>query len=142
MEKAKSENMEKTFVIIKPDAVKRNLTGVILTEYESNDLHLLKLKMLNATPEILKQHYAEHVEKPFYSDLEQFMLSGPLVAMVLEGEDAIGKVRKLNGATNPENAEPQSIRGKYGKTTTVNCVHGSDSLKSSQREIEIWFSDK
>lgn len=142
MEGKVERNIERTFVIIKPDAVMRNLTGVILMEYESNDLHLLKLKMQNATPEILKQHYAEHVEKSFYPDLEKFMLSGPLVAMVLEGEDAIEKVRRLNGATNPDKAEPQSIRGKYGTTTTINCVHGSDSKTSSQREIEIWFSEK
>jgi nucleoside-diphosphate kinase len=98
--------------------------------------------MQYATPEILRQHYIEHVEKSFYPDLEKFMLSGPLIAMVLEGEDAIDKVRRLNGATNPENAESKTIRGRFGTSTTVNCVHGSDSVASSQREIAIWFSNK
>ncbi len=142
MEEKKGKNIERTFVIIKPDAVNRNLTGVILTEYESNALHLLRLEMQYATPEILRQHYIEHVEKSFYPDLEKFMLSGPLIAMVLEGEDAIDKVRRLNGATNPENAESKTIRGRFGTSTTVNCVHGSDSVASSQREIAIWFSNK
>ncbi len=137
-----NNSTEKTFVIIKPDAVEKNLVGIILSEYESKGLHLLNLKMLNATREILRQHYAEHVEKTFYPDLEKFMMSGPLVALVLEGDHAVEKVRDINGATNPENANPQSIRGRYGATTTINCVHGSDSITSGEREIEIWFSNK
>ena len=130
---------EQTLVLIKPDAVERNLIGKILSEYERNGLKVVKMKLLNATNEIAKEHYSEHIEKPFFNDLVEYITSGPLVAFILEGEDAISRVRALNGATNPEDAVDNTIRALYGISLSNNTVHASDSPESAKREIAIWF---
>lgn len=130
---------EQTLVLIKPDAVERNLIGRILTEYERNGLEIVKMKMMTATAEIAEEHYAEHKEKPFFRDLVDYITSGPLIAFVLEGENAINRVRALNGATNPEDAADNTIRALYGISLSNNTVHASDSPKSAEKEIAIWF---
>jgi len=134
--------IEQTLVIIKPDGVKRGLVGEIIKRYEAKQLHLLKLKMIMPTREILEKHYEEHIGKPFYENLIAFMRSGEVVVMVLEGPDAISIVRKINGATKYLEAEMGSIRGDYATDTTANLIHGSDSIKSALREIEIWFKER
>ncbi|HAS73421.1 MAG TPA: nucleoside-diphosphate kinase [Clostridiales bacterium UBA8960] len=131
--------MEKTLVLIKPDAVKRQLVGEIIKTYEGKGLIIEKMKMIYAEDEKLKAHYAIHSQKPFYNRLLDFMKSGPVVAMALSGANAIEMVRILNGNTNPCLAESGSIRGRYASDVTENCVHGSDSLASAEREIQIWF---
>lgn len=130
---------EQTLVLIKPDAVERNLIGKILSEYERNGLKIVEMKLLNATTEIAKKHYAEHIEKPFFNDLVEYITSGPLVALILEGEDAIRRVRALNGATNPTDASDNTIRALYGISLSNNTVHASDSPESAVKEIAIWF---
>lgn len=133
--------MENTLVLIKPDAFSKNYTGKILARYEASALKLQALKLLKMTPALAEKHYAEHVGKPFYSSLVEFMTSGPLVAMVLTGEDAIAKVRTLNGATNPEKAEKGTIRADFAESMTYNAVHASDSIENAKREIQIFFSE-
>lgn len=133
--------MEKTLVIIKPDAVKRGLIGTIIEMYEKKALKIAAMKLQVATDQILNQHYHEHIGKPFYPSLVDFMKSGPLVVMVLEGDGAVEKVRKINGATNPLKAEFGTIRALYAESTTFNCVHGSDSVENGIKESEIWFGD-
>jgi|SRR5690625_4221672 len=130
---------EKTLVLIKPDAVERNLIGKILNEYERNGLKISDMKMMTATTEIAEKHYAEHKEKPFFGELVSYITSAPLVAFVIEGENAISRVRALNGATNPEDAEDNTIRALYGVSLSENTVHSSDSPESAEREISIWF---
>lgn len=130
---------EQTLVLIKPDAVERNLIGRILNEYERNGLKIVEMKLLNATTEIAEKHYAEHIEKPFFNDLVEYITSGPLVAFILEGENAIKRVRALNGATNPEDAVDNTIRALYGISLSNNTVHASDSPESAVKEIGIWF---
>lgn len=133
--------MEKTLVIIKPDAVKKKLIGRILGIYEENGLYVDKMYMTNATEAILAEHYAEHVERDFYPKLVQFMLSGPMVVMQLSGEMAISKTRKINGATNPAKADVCTIRYLYGESVTVNCVHASANAEDALRELDIWFKN-
>lgn len=130
---------EKTLVLIKPDAIKRGLVGKIITQYENGELKIEALKWLHATDEQLSQHYQQHAEKGFYQELIAFMKSGPIIALVLSGPDAVAHVRKINGATQYLNAELSSIRGKYGHDATENLVHGSDSTENAQFEIDIWF---
>lgn len=130
---------EQTFVLIKPDAVERNLIGKILSEYERNGLEVVEMKLLNATNEIAEEHYSEHMGKPFFNNLLEYITSGPLVALVLEGEDAVSRVRALNGATNPKDAVDNTIRALYGISLSNNTVHSSDSPESAKREIAIWF---
>lgn len=130
---------EQTLVLIKPDAVERNLIGKILSEYERNDLEVAEMKLLNATNAIAGEHYLEHVEKPFFNELVEYITSGPLVALILEGENAISRVRALNGATNPIDAADNTIRALYGISLSYNTVHASDSIESAKREIAIWF---
>lgn len=131
--------MEKTLVIIKPDAVQRKLVGRILSIYENRGLNIDKMKLMVADEPLLEQHYGAHVTKSFYKKLIEFMMSGPIVVISVSGENAIEIVRKLNGSTNPCEAEVGSIRGQFATSTTFNCVHGSDSAKSSDDEHEIWF---
>lgn len=131
--------MEQTLVLIKPDAVERNLIGNILTEYERNGLKIVEMQMLTATKETAAEHYAEHEGKPFYDDLVNYITGGPLVAFVLEGEDVIRRVRALNGATNPKEAADNTIRALYGIDLSNNTVHASDSPESAKKEIAIWF---
>lgn len=131
--------MEQTLVLIKPDAVERNLIGEILSHYEVEGLKIIGLKMLKASSYTVRKHYAEHLDKPFYPELEEYLTRSHLVALVIEGENAISRVRAINGATNPKEADPSTIRGKYGIDKTLNTCHASDSRESASREIDIWF---
>lgn len=131
--------MEKTLVLIKPDAVERNYIGKILSIYEDNNLKITDLKMLTCSEELARKHYAEHLEKPFFPDLLKYITRGPLVALILEGEDAISRVRKLHGPADPNKAVNGTIRKLYATSGTENAVHASDSLESAERELSIWF---
>ena len=132
-------NIQKTLVIIKPDAVKRSIVGEILKLYEIKGLKINRMSMLTASDALLETHYSAHIDKPFYKNLLAFMKSGPMIVLVLEGPDAVEVVRKINGATNYLDAECGSIRGLYALSVTENCVHGSDSEENALREINIWF---
>lgn len=131
--------MEKTLVLIKPDAVKRNLIGKIIEKYESCGLKIAAIRMEQITKDFAAMHYAEHIGKPFYDGLVEFITSSPLCAMVLEGDNAIKSVRNINGATNPEEAEEGTIRKMYAESKSLNCVHASDSPESAEREVNLWF---
>ena len=131
--------MERTLILIKPDAFARNLTGEIISRFVVKGLRLAELKLMTMTRELAEQHYAEHEGKPFFEELVSFIISGPLVAMVLEGEDAIRAARQVIGATNPLEASPGSIRGDYAISVGQNMVHGSDSPESASREIGLFF---
>ncbi len=131
--------IERTFVLLKPDAVARKLTGEILGRFERKGLKTIALKLLKVTPELSKRHYAEHVSKPFYPMLEEFITSGPVVALVLEGPGAIGVVRTMLGPTNGRDAAPGTIRGDLGLSRQMNMVHGSDGPEAAAREIPIYF---
>ena len=132
--------MEKTFAMIKPDAVQRGLTGEILKRYEQKGLRIAGMKIMNVTEELAKQHYAEHVNKPFFPGLLEYITSGPVVALVLEGKNAVAEVRKMNGATNPLEAACGTIRGDFAQEVGRNVVHGSDSVESAANEIAIYFA--
>ncbi|WIV13117.1 nucleoside-diphosphate kinase [Proteiniborus sp. MB09-C3] len=131
--------MERTFVIIKPDGVERGLIGEVISRYERKGLKVIECKMLRADRATLERHYIEHKEKPFYEELISYMLQGNILAMIVEGNNAIKLVRNINGKTNPVEAEPGTIRGDYANTMTENIVHASDSTESAEREISIWF---
>ncbi|MCQ2000527.1 nucleoside-diphosphate kinase [Arthrobacter zhaoxinii] len=135
---------ERTLVLIKPDGVERRLTGAILARIEAKGYTVAELKKTAATRAILEEHYAEHQGKPFYEPLVEFMLSGPVVAVVLEGQRVIEGFRSLAGTTDPTTAAPGTIRGDFGRdwgsAVQQNLVHGSDSPESAAREIGIWFS--
>lgn len=133
--------MERTLVLVKPDAVSRRLVGEILARYERKGLAIVALRQLVATAEVADEHYAEHVGKDWYPGLRDFITSGPLVAAVVEGDDAVACVRALNGKTNPVEALPGTIRGDYCTVTQRNAVHGSDSVESAAREIAVWFPE-
>ncbi len=134
---------QRTLVLLKPDAVKRGQVGEIIRRIEAKGYALVALELRTATPEVLAEHYAEHEGKPFYQPLVDFMLSGPVVAIVLEGERCIEGFRSLAGATDPTAAAPGTIRGDLGRDWGLkvqqNLVHGSDSPESAEREIGIWF---
>ena len=131
---------DRTLVLLKPDAVERKLVGAILSRFETKNLDIVALDRRVADQATLAEHYAEHVDKPFYGELVEFMSRGPLVALVVEGpENTWEVVRNMMGATNPAKAAPGTIRGDFGILFTENLVHGSDSLESAQREIGIWF---
>jgi len=132
---------ERTFVIIKPDAVRRALVGAILGRYESKGLRIVSLEQRVIGGALADQHYAEHVEKAWYPALREFITSGPLVAMILEGPAAIGAVRTINGATDGVAAAPGSVRGDYSLSNQENAVHASDSAESAEREIALWFPE-
>lgn len=132
--------MEKTFAMIKPDAVQRGLTGEILKRYEQKGLRIAGMKIMNVTEDLAKQHYAEHVNKPFFPGLLEYITSGPVVALVLEGKNAVAEVRKMNGATNPLEAACGTIRGDFAQEVGRNVVHGSDSVESAAKEIAIYFA--
>lgn len=132
--------LERTLILIKPDAVERRLAGRILSRFEERGLKIVGLKLLQVTPELSKQHYAEHVEKPFYPDLEQFITSGPVVAIVAEGPEAISVVRAMMGKTNGRESAPGTIRGDFGMSRQMNLVHGSDGPEAAQKEINIYFN--
>jgi nucleoside-diphosphate kinase len=134
---------ERTLVLVKPDGVARGLSGEVLRRIEAKGYRLAALQLRNATPELLAEHYAEHHGKPFYEPLVQFMLSGPVLAAVVEGQRVIEGFRSLAGATDPTAAAPGTIRGDLGRdwglAVQQNLVHGSDSAESAQREIRLWF---
>lgn len=131
---------EKSLVLIKPDAVERQLTGSIIHEYERNGLKIEKLKLLQADEALAEEHYAEHEDKPFFGELVDFITRSPVVAMVISGNQAISRVREINGATKPEEAAPNTIRAVYALSMSENSVHASDSPESAEREIAIWFN--
>ncbi|HOQ54415.1 MAG TPA: nucleoside-diphosphate kinase [Micropruina sp.] len=132
---------DRTFVIIKPDAVRRGLVGAILARYESKGLRVAALQQRTIDADLADRHYAEHTAQPWYPPLREFITSGPLVALILEGPSAIEAVRALNGATNGVAAAPGSIRGDYSLSNRENAVHASDSPESAQREIALWFPE-
>jgi nucleoside-diphosphate kinase len=132
---------ERTLILVKPDAFERRLTGEVISRFERKGLSLVALKLMTADDAIANEHYAEHAEKPFFNELVSFITSGPLVAMVLEGPNAIKAARQLIGATDPVEADAGSIRGEFGTEVTFNLVHGSDSPESAPREIGIWFPE-
>lgn len=133
--------MERTLILIKPDAFARNLTGEIIGRFERKGLVLIALQQMTLRRELASQHYAEHQGKPFYDELVDFITSGPLVAMVLEGEQAVAAARQVIGATNPLQATTGSIRGDYAVAVGQNLVHGSDSPDSAAREVGLFFKD-
>src|ERR1700759_4764843 len=133
--------MSRTLILVKPDAFERGLTGEVISRFERKGLKLVALKQMTATEEIANEHYAEHSEKPFFGELVSFITGGPLVALVLEGEQAVPAARQLIGATTPVEAAPGSIRGDFALEVTFNMVHGSDSDESAEREIGIWFPE-
>ncbi|WKV08654.1 nucleoside-diphosphate kinase [Thermoanaerobacterium sp. CMT5567-10] len=133
--------MEKTFAMVKPDGVKRGLIGEILKRYENKGLNLVAAKVISPSLDLLQKHYEEHKDKPFYDDLIRYMSSGPVFAMILEGDNAVKMVRILNGPTKIEDAQPGTIRGDFCTNTTFNIVHGSDSVESAKREILLWFPE-
>lgn len=132
--------MEQSFVIIKPDAVRRLLIGKILSEYEQHDLKIKELEMMIAPKEVVEKHYEGKKDKPFFNELVAYLTSGKLVAATIEGKKSIHRVRAINGDTNPEKADPHTIRGKYGLSLTENTVHASDSLESAEKEINLWLT--
>ena len=133
--------VERTLILIKPDAVERSLAGEILGRIERRGFGLVAGKLLRVSRELGEEHYAEHREKPFFGELVEFITSAPTLALVLEGEGAIAVVRTTMGATNPADAEPGSIRGDLATSMPNNLVHGSDSPDSAKREIALWFPD-
>jgi nucleoside-diphosphate kinase len=133
--------MERTLILVKPDAFARNLTGEIIARFERKGLRLVALSQRSLERELAERHYAEHEGKPFYEELVGFITSGPLVAMVLEGEQAVAAARQVIGATNPLEAAPGSIRGDYAIEVGQNMVHGSDAPESAAREVALFFPD-
>ena len=131
--------MERTFVMVKPDGVRRSLSGEVIRRYEARGLRIVAMRLERLTEDIAKIHYGEHVDRPFFGDLVAHVTSSPVVLMVLEGENAIAAARKINGATDPIEAEPGTIRGDYALEITENIVHGSDAPESAEREIGIFF---
>ena len=132
---------ERTLVLLKPDTVRRGLIGEVLGRFEAKGLSLVAMELRHVDGDLADRHYAEHVERDFYPPLRAFVTSGPLVAVVLEGDSAIEVVRALNGATDGRKAAPGSIRGDLSNSNRENLVHGSDSAESAAREIAIWFPE-
>ena len=132
-------NVQRTLILVKPDAFARGLTGEILARFERKGLKIAALRSLTVDRELAERHYAEHAERPFFGELVDFITSGPLVAMVLEGHEAIVAARQVIGATNPLEAAPGSIRGDFALQTGENMVHGSDSPESAERETALFF---
>jgi nucleoside-diphosphate kinase len=133
--------VDRTLILVKPDAFQRGLTGEIIARFERKGLKIVALKHMTVTEDLAKQHYAEHDGKPFFGELVEFITSGPLVAMVLEGDQAITAARQVIGATNPIEASPGSIRGDFAIAVGQNMVHGSDSPESGKREAGLFFPD-
>ncbi|MGL5512970.1 MAG: nucleoside-diphosphate kinase [Sporomusa sp.] len=133
-------NQESTLVLLKPDAVKRNICGEIISRFERRGLHIAALKLVWLTRAVAAKHYEEHVDKPFYPALLDFITSGPVIAIVISGPQAVSLVRKMIGATNPAEAQPGTIRGDYAALLDNNIIHGSDSIASAQREIAVHFT--
>jgi nucleoside-diphosphate kinase len=133
--------LPRTLILVKPDAFERGLTGEVLARFERKGLKIVALKHMTVERDQAEQHYAEHAEKPFFGELVDFITGGPLVALVLEGHEAVKAARQLIGATNPLEAAPGSIRGDLGLEVQTNLVHGSDSDESAAREISIFFPE-
>jgi nucleoside-diphosphate kinase len=133
--------MSRTLILVKPDAFERGLTGEVIARFERKGLRLVALKQVQIDEQFAGVHYEEHTEKPFFGELVEFITQGPLVAMVMDGPDAVAAARQVIGATNPLEASPGSIRGDFGVEVTFNLVHGSDSDESAEREIAIWFPE-
>ncbi len=131
--------MERTFIAVKPDGVKRGLVGQIVSRFERKGYKIIAMKMLQPTLEIAAKHYEEHVEKPFYNRLINYITSGPIVAMVVEGDNAVAGARHIMGSTKPDDAEVGTIRADFAQSKEYNVVHGSDSVASAEREIAIYF---
>jgi nucleoside-diphosphate kinase len=132
--------MERSLVLLKPDCVQRRLMGEVISRFERKGLNILAMKMIQVTPDLAKQHYAEHVKKPFYPGLEAFITGAPVVAMIVEGLECIAVVRALLGATSGLKADPGTIRGDFSSSRQMNLVHASDGLEAAKREIELYFS--
>lgn len=133
--------MEKTFLMIKPDGVQRNLIGPIVSRLENKGFKIAGAKLMNVSEDLAKTHYQEHQDKPFFGELVDFITSGPVFAMVLEGENVISTARLVVGSTNPQEAAPGTIRGDFGLTVGKNIIHGSDSPESAEREIGLFFDE-
>ena len=134
--------MNRTFAMVKPDGVEKGLVGEIISRFEKKGLKIVALKIMKITPELAEKHYGEHKGKPFFADLVNFITSGPVAAMVLEGENVIPTVRTMMGATNPQDAAPGTIRGDFALTIDENIIHGSDSPESAIREIDLFFKEE
>lgn len=134
--------MERTFVMVKPDGVARGLIGEIICRFEKRDFRIAALKLMEMDAKMAQDHYAEHRDKPFFPGLVEFITSGPVAAMVVEGEGVIALVRTMMGATDPQQAEPGTIRGDFASEIDHNIIHGSDSPDSARREIKLFFNDK
>jgi nucleoside-diphosphate kinase len=132
--------MERTLVLLKPDCVERRLVGRVISRFEEKGLNLIALKLMRVVPELARRHYAEHVQKGWYPELEKFITSSPIVAMIVEGPEAVRVVREMVGATNGLKAAPGTIRGDFGTSQQMNLVHASDSLESAARELDIFFT--
>lgn len=133
--------MERTFVAVKPDGVQRQLVGEILRRFESKGFKLVGLKLIHPSRELAENHYAVHKERPFFGSLVEFITSGPVVAMVWEGDGVVASARKIIGATNPLSSEPGTIRGDFGVNIGRNLIHGSDAIETAQTEIGLWFKN-
>ena len=134
--------MERTFLAIKPDGVQRALVGEIIRRFETKGFTLVALKFMRVSRELAEQHYGVHRERPFFAGLVEFITSGPVVAMVWEGDGVIASARKMIGATNPLNAEPGTIRGDLGVNIGRNIIHGSDAVETAQQEVSLWFKEE
>ena len=134
--------MERTFIMIKPDGVQRNLVGEIVSRFETKGFTLVGMKLMQVSRELAEQHYGVHKERPFFGSLVDFIISAPVVAMVWEGEGVVASARKLIGATNPLTAEPGTIRGDFGVSIGRNIIHGSDAIETAQAEIALWFKEE
>jgi nucleoside-diphosphate kinase len=132
---------ERTLVLLKPDTVRRGLIGQVLSRFEAKGLSIVRMELRTIDGDLADRHYVEHVERDFYPPLRDFVTGGPLVAMVLEGDEAIAVVRSIAGATDGRKAAPGTIRGDLSLSNRENLVHGSDSAESAERELAIWFPD-
>jgi|SRR4051794_36099039 len=136
-----AELMEKTFLMVKPDGVQRNLIGEIVSRFEKKGFQLVGGKLMSISQELAEEHYGEHKERPFFGELVDFITSGPVFAMVWQGENVISTARQMMGSTNPKDAAPGTIRGDFGITVGKNVIHGSDSPESAVREIGLFFNE-
>ncbi|MCC3358321.1 nucleoside-diphosphate kinase [Bacillus sp. REN16] len=134
--------MEKTFLMVKPDGVQRELVGEIVSRFERKGFQLVGAKLMAVSEELAGEHYGEHKERPFYGELVDFITSGPVFAMVWQGENVIATARQMMGSTNPKDAAPATIRGDFGLTVGKNVIHGSDSPASAEREISLFFKEE
>jgi nucleoside-diphosphate kinase len=133
--------VERTFIMVKPDGVQRNLIGEIVTRFEKKGFKLASAKLMSVSKDLAEEHYGEHKERPFFGELVGFITSSPVFAMVWEGDNVIATARTMMGKTNPADAAPGTIRGDYGISVGMNIIHGSDSPESAQREIGLWFGE-